>query len=57
MTKFHKHFNDEAKKINKDKKLDLNKEMNSVLEQKNLLTILVDSKTKINFINQASVIQ
>ena len=29
-----KHFNDEAKKINKNKELDFNKEMNSVFERR-----------------------
>ena len=35
--KLRRRFNDETKKINKNKEFDLNKEMNSVLERKRLI--------------------
>ena len=51
-----KRLNNKTKKINKDKGFDLNKGMNLVFEQKNLLTALVNSETKINLIKQTYVI-
>ena len=44
--KFRKRFNDEAKKINKNKRFDFNKGMNSVLERKRFINDTCRFKNK-----------
>ena len=56
-TKLCKRFNDEAKKINKNKEFDFNKKLSSVFERKKFINDIYRLKTKINLVNQIYMIQ